>query len=209
MHTRSKLALAGLTAALVMGLAAGSDANRLSVSSRTFRVTWTKLSFFSEGGIINPTLECPVTFEGSLHSSVITKTAGSLSGYVTKAIIGSAACTGGHATILQEKLPWHLTYEGFTGGLPRITGFILAVHTTAFLIETGGLLCLYQENGTARSRVTVNISGGVATSITHDTTIRLPKFSGSSFCPSEGGLEGNSNQPTVLGSTTTITIRLI
>ena len=211
MLKRTKLTLAVLTATLIIGFAVSSaSATHLRVSSQNFRFTWTVLRFRFFGGIINPTIECPLTLEGSFHSATINKVENALIGYITRATFASAACTGGHVTILQEQLPWHLTYNGFTGSLPRPTGMKLLLHTTAFILETLGVLCLYRENGTERAKGTINLNAsGQATSISPDTSIRMPKFSGGGSCPSESGFEGNANEPTVLGSTTKITITLI
>lgn len=211
MHARSKLALAGLAAALLMSLAVGSaGANRLSLSSNTFRAVYTPLRFFGEGGI-EAEVRCPVTLEGSFHSTTIVKTPGVLVGAVTKASVGAkSTCTGGAATILAATLPWHVTYLGFTGILPRIGGVILGLARTAFLVEIGlGTSCLYEEQGTARADGTANVeSNGAITGLTADNAIRLRLVRGTFGCPSEGGFEGTGTT-TVAGSSTRITIRLI
>jgi len=133
MHTRSKLALAGLAATLLMAFAVNSaSANHLSVSSQNFRLVWTALTFFGEGtGSTENTIICPVTLEGSFHSSTLAKVIGALIGHVTRATVVGTSCTGGRATILQETLPWHVTYEGFSGTLPRITAVRLLLRNTA------------------------------------------------------------------------------
>jgi hypothetical protein len=203
MPTRTKLAFAGLAATFLMAFAVNTaTANRLSVSNREFRVTWTELTFFGEGG--SPTVRCPVTLEGSFHERTIAKVLGLLVGYVTRAISGrGAACTGGGATVLTNTLPWHVTYEGFRGTLPRIAQVRLLFRRVAFSVEVLGTTGLYKENGTEQAAGEINVeAGGNATTLTVDNTIRLPLFEGGLFWPSKGGFEG-SGEVTLLGSSTT------
>jgi len=66
MRIHRRLTLAALAATLSIGLAVGAaSAGKLSFSISRFRITWETLRFQTEGGIINPGVECPVTFEGS------------------------------------------------------------------------------------------------------------------------------------------------
>jgi hypothetical protein len=213
MRTRSKLILAGLTASLLMGLAVSSaTAGRLSVSNTRFRVTWAALRFSSielEAPII-----CPVTLEGSFHSATIRKTRGALIGAVTKGIVKSESCEGGNATILQESLPWHVTYESFEGTLPRIESITLLLRRYEFRIFnllTGN--CLYLDQG----RVEENLAGSLAVNretgqVTTLTPLpgRYASFRiGGAFCPRRGTFEGPA-QVFLLGSSTTrITVTLI
>jgi len=210
MHTRSKLLLAGLTAGLLMAVAVGSaSANRLSVSSRNFRAVWSNLRFFGEGGI-EAEAQCPVTLEGSFHSGTISKVIGALIGHVTSAVSGSgAACRRGSSTILRETLPWHITYEGFSGTLPRITTVTLLVRGVAFRVDPGiGIACRY-GHATENARGIINLgASGEANSLRADESIRLRGF-GEFGCPPEGGFEGTTSSLTVQGGTTRITIRLI
>src|SRR5262245_54186380 len=114
MRTRSKLLLAGLTATIVLGAAVSTAyAGNLSVSEAGVRIVWTPLSLEAAGQVI----ACPVTLEGTFHRRSIVKRRGALIGAITRAIVrgGRAAgeCTGGTATALTNRLPWHITYEGF------------------------------------------------------------------------------------------------
>lgn len=210
MRTRTKLIFAALTATLLMSLAvSAASANRLSVSNRNYRITWASLNLNDENG--NTVIECAVTLEGSFHSATIRKVPGALIGHVTRAIVKNETCTGGSATILQEKLPWHVTYDSFTGRLPNITGVKLLLHRTAFRVSVfGGLVtCLFQENGVARARGTANVeAGGAITTITPDAAARIPRFEGSGLCPTEGGFT-EDGAVTLLGTTARITVRLI
>ena len=211
MRTRSKLALAALAATLLMSLAVSSaTAGHLSTSNQNFRIVWNPLTFRSEGGFINPTVECPVTLEGTFHSATIAKIEGSLIGYITRAIVAETEppCRGGIAHVNTETLPWHVTYRSFVGTLPRITGIVLLLHKTSFEIETGGVRCRFEETGTERAAGTANReAGGAITGLTADN-ISLPRTGGSSFCPTRISFEGTGTV-TVLGSTTRISVTLI
>jgi hypothetical protein len=210
MYSHSKLLLAGLTAGLLMAVAVGSaSANRLSVSNQTFRAVWSPLTFFGEGGI-SAEVRCPVTLEGSFHSGTIAKVVGALIGHVTSAISGSgAACARGSSTVLRETLPWHVTYEGFSGTLPRITRVRLLLVGSSFRIEPGaGISCRY-GHATENAAGEINLgASGEANSLTADNAIRIRGF-GEFGCPPEGGFEGTTSSLTIQGGTTRITIRLI
>jgi len=211
MHIRSKLVLAGFATALLMAVAVGSASGRsLRTSSQTFRATWGPLRFFGSGGI-SAEARCPVTLEGSFHSATIAKVARTLIGFVTGATSGtsSTGCTRGSSTILRETLPWHVTYESFTGTLPAIRTIRILLRGASFRVDPGiGIACRYgrpEEN--ASGSITLGASGE-ANSITADNTIRLRGF-GEFGCPPEGGFEGTTNSLTVLNSTTRITVTLI
>jgi hypothetical protein len=184
-------------------LVGNASANRLSISSQTRRDVWTSMEF--EAGI---TARCPVTLEGSVHSTVSSKTAGALSGYVTRAIVGEASCIGGRARALTENLPWHIRYTSFVGTLPDITAISETIIGARFLIAAsfpiiGTVSCLYVSEVSHPATGTLNLgTGGVINSVTAGGRIN-----GSGICP-EGSLRG-SGTVTVLGSTTAITVRLI
>jgi hypothetical protein len=218
MRTRSKLILAGLTASLLMGLAVSSaTAGRLSVSNTKFRVTWAALKF--DGLEFESPVICPVTFEGSFHSATIRKTRGALIGAVTRAIVNGAEppCEGGRATILQESLPWHVTYESFGGTLPRIREVTLLLRRYEFRVEIfigfGNIACLYLDQNRPEENLagslTVNETTGQITTLTPLLGRYAGWRSGSSLCPRRGSLEGEG-QVFLLGSSTTrITVTLI
>jgi hypothetical protein len=203
MHTRNKLVLAGLAATLLMAFAVNTaTANHLSVSNRFFRIVWNPLTFVSSTGT---TVRCPVTLEGSFHERTIGKALGLLLGYVSRAISAETEppCRGGTATALTATLPWHVTYEGFSGTLPAIRTVRLLLRRVAFKITVLTVTCLYKENGSEQAAVEANVeAGGNITTVTADTTISLPLFEGGIFCPASGGFEG-TGEATLLGSTTT------
>lgn len=183
MRSRSKLLLTGLTAALVLAAAVGtSSANNLSISSGSFRIIWARLSLNNNSGLIPPVI-CPVTLEGSFHRATTTKTRGSLIGYVTRASVGTsgsstATCEGGTATILTASLPWHVTYEGFTGSLPRPSGIIILLRRASFAINAGTGVCLavtgQEANENAAGVANLSSDGTITSlSVLEERTIRL------------------------------------
>lgn len=108
----SKLLLAALGATVLFSTVA--SATTLSISSQAVNIVWTRLNF--RGGL--GTVECEVMLNSTYHSRVISKTPGSLLGYVTAANVNR--CSRGGATVLRETLPWHFKYDSFTGTLPEI-----------------------------------------------------------------------------------------
>jgi hypothetical protein len=207
MRTRSKLILAGLAATLLMSLAvSAASASRLSISNKNFRVTWTELIFTGPAG--EGFVTCPATMEGSFHSATIRKVEGALIGHISRASVASASCRGGSATFNQASLPWHVTYLGFIGSLPKIELIILLLQGVNFTVEVSGIRCGYgRPEDNARGNANVE-AGGAITSFRPDPSIRLNRLSGGFSCPEQGGLAG-PGMVTLLGNTTKITIRLI
>lgn len=143
MRTAAKSLFAALTATTILALTiTTASANHLSTNEKGFRITWTSLELALP---IGTTVRCPITLEGEFTSATINKTAGAVIGNDTVANVNSAACTGGHMTILRETLPWKVSYEAFTGALPNITGIKLLLLAPRFRIETSGLTCLTAE----------------------------------------------------------------
>jgi hypothetical protein len=161
MRTCSKLLLATLVATLAFGLAVGgATARRLRMSSTSFSVRWR--SFFIPTGT-SPEREeengegsskiCPLTLSGSFHSATISKVVGTLVGYVNNAQMGTCTGEGGRVTLLTTGLPWHLTYREFSGLLPSIQRFRLALAGFAMSIEVppfpySGTVCLIRTTTT-------------------------------------------------------------
>jgi len=216
MRTRTALVAAALAAALVMGLAAGSaSANKLSFSNRNFRITWATILFFTEGGNINPRASCPVTLEGSFHSATIRKVPGELIGYITRAIVNGVMppCTEGTSAFLPASLPWHVTYEGFSGTLPRISEIEIAIHDVAVEIREPvfRLACLYRDVEEAmeplRGEFAVE-AGGRITTFTPNRRIRLRLDMGAG-CPPSQFFEETPGTVVLLGTTNRIGVTLI
>src|SRR5436853_5582788 len=117
MRTSAKLGLTALVAALLLSAAVTTaSARTLSASTQNIRVTWRSLEFVSP--VV--TVRCQITLEGSFHSRTIAKIERSLIGHVTRVTVKTESCTNGQPTAETSSLPWHITYEGFRGTLPRI-----------------------------------------------------------------------------------------
>jgi hypothetical protein len=213
MRKRSKVLFTGLTAALLLALAVGTaSANRLSVSAQDWEARFVSLEFIAGGS----TIRCPVTLQGSFHSRTIVKTAHALIGHVSRAsVIGSAgtgACTGGTATVLTATLPWHVTYEFFTGTLPNITGIGLLLIGASFQVQPReSLTCLARTTTTDPALGTVGVSGGRATELTADPSAEIPLTGSGGLCVfgGEGHFGGTSRPLTRLNSTASISVTLI
>jgi hypothetical protein len=203
MRNRSKLLLAGLTAALLLGaLVSAAPANRVALSSQTFRATWTGLRFI---GATTPT--CEVTIEGSFHSRTMSKVLEALIGYVTRARI-LEFCTGGLVKLLTEALPWHIRYNGFAGALPVITRLKIRIIGFEFLLNSS---CLFRSSATSpiKAEITRNTGTGAAESLTPEASA-IPLISGEEFsCGFTARLEGQSTALTQGATTTKIVVTLV
>lgn len=225
MHKYSRHVLTALAATAILASALSSaSARNLSVSATRIRVAWAPLTFSASG---LATVRCNVTLEGSFHSATIPKVVRLLIGHVTRADV-QRPCTGGTAwafngtdrnealgnTTFENTLPWHLTYEGFTGTLPAITGVRLLLSRARFrlrVVEPFGVtrLCTYTTGtgagGNATGIAETEAAGGV-TGLRADETRSIRSEEGG-FC-FEGQFSGRG-AVTVLNTTTPITIRLI
>lgn len=199
MQNRIASALIGLMAALTLAVATAS-ANRLSYTSQTFRITWASLTFSESGG--NFPISCPVTLEGSFHSRSMAKVRNTLAAFITRALVNSPACSEGHATILNESLPWHVTYQSFIGTLPSIIGVRHFLIGAAFQIEPGlGIVCLARSTTTSPAAGDASReAGGNITSLRPDSSLPIP-VTGTN-CPSAGIFSG-SGEVYVQGSSST------
>jgi hypothetical protein len=209
MLTRSKLLFGSIAAALLLSMAVGSASARdLSLTNRNFRMVWSRLQIGSTGGV---SLDCPVTLEGRFHSSTIHKTIGALIGFMTRGTVVPGSCTGGTATINQEALPWHIRYNGFSGTLPRITLLFVSIIGMKSTWTQAGSTCVTQTTvaNPAKARLIVNEATGAGGELRLDETALIPLRSGF-FCQFVGQffLSG-TGRVTLLGNTTTISIRLI
>lgn len=216
---RHKYVLSALLATLILAAAVGTaSASHLSTSHAGMSIIWTSLHFNSSAGT---TISCPVTLEGTLHSTTFAKTRGSLIGFITRATV-ARPCTGGTAwanngsernevlgTTLGNSLPWHITYEGFTGTLPNITEVHLLLTRVRFLLRATilgiSLLCSYTNTIERPAEGWLILGrGGAVSSLRPNERINIPSESGGG-CP-----EGNfSNAGTVrdwLGNNLTITL---
>jgi len=190
------LAVAGATV-LLGALVSTASATRLSSSSQTLRATFARVDFSGGFG----TTECAVTLEGSLHSRTIAKVAGSLIGFITRAIVAER-CIRGSATILTASLPWHVRYASFTGTLPNITRLNTTVTGAQFNVREPvfGVACL-ASGGTATGVYNREAGGALTSAVIGGES--------PTSCGINGALNGTSTALTVLGAATRITVTLI
>lgn len=198
-YSRTLLALVGATVAMG-ALVATASANRLALNSTSIRATWTSMTFTA----LEITVRCRVTLEGTQHSATITKSAGALIGYITGATVDEANCTGGRARANTETLPWHVTYESFTGTLPNIEAISTRVAGGTFEINTPLTLgnCRYEGSNTGRYN---REARGVLTTVEVIGTARHVGGTGT-FCPEPGRLSGNGRPTTSAGASLVSTL---
>lgn len=109
--------------------------------------------------------------QGTIVAASITRCTGSLA-------------TGGGAILT----PIAVRYQTFTGTLPNaITGVTVMGVDAGISLDTVAGPCLYRGD---LGGVTINISGGVASTVSFTGSNTLPKFSGSILCPSTGSASG-------------------
>jgi hypothetical protein len=216
MHTRTKLILAALAAAIALGaLVAAATATRLAVSNQLVRITWSEARpLVFEGGSSFGAVRCLLTMEGTFHSRTVAKSPEALIGFVTSATIST--CTGGSARALQASLPWHIFYESFSGTLPRITEINVILVGDAFVVHgnLNGQECLYSATAASpfKGAVVRNTTTGVAENLRPNESVGFAITSGNtSFlnCPTVGFFNGASATLTVQLSTTKVTVSLV
>ena len=223
MRTSAKLVLAALTAAVVLASSVGTaSARSLSTSESAYSIPWTSLEFTTEVA----TARCRLTLEGSFHSRTLAKTARILVGAISRAVIGHP-CTGGEGWFdngieteplgtAPNRLPYHQTYEFFTGTLPTISTLGILLSRFSFVIQATVLgvsaRCRY-GNGTDNITLNANREGsGGLTSISlaagRARASLVEVLLNGGLCPASMSLAGTSGALTA-PPPRTITITLI
>jgi hypothetical protein len=202
---RLRWKIPGLLVALAGVVAPESSyANRLSVSNQQFTIQWPEITFTGDNGTV---IRCRLTLEGSFHSRTIAKSSGLLVGHVTRGIFDTPNCPGFRAMALSEDLPWHVTYQSFSGSLPRIVSLQLLFIGVRFLIEGGfftsclGTTTLENPMGGNANRE----AGGAITAL--EASGSIPVSGG--FCPASGITFSANGAVFLLGTTNRITLTLI
>jgi hypothetical protein len=198
MTRRCRLWTFAMVCAGALALTTAASAGRLSLSSGTFRATFTSFEVIPAG---LPTHRCAVTLEGSLHSQTVAKVAGALVGQVTRGVVGS--CGTGSITI--EGLPWHLTYGAFAGTLPNITSVTTRLVGPRIRIRDGlGLTCTFVFSSESPLGGSFTRESGRAL-----TALALSGSAPSPDCGISGTVAGTSSSLTALGSSSRVTLTLI
>lgn len=204
MRLRTICLVATIATAAALSIAVGAaSANRLSISNRNFRVTWSALRF-------NPgEVKCQVTVEGSFHSATIQKVRGPLLGHISRAILKNETCTNGHATALLETLPWHVQYRSFAGRLPRFRGVTFREVGLSYnvRVEAFGITCVARTTEESPAETDLEVVGDTITSVRFNEAIGIPLTGACSFL-GPGFLSGDGAMK-LLGTTRLITIGLI
>lgn len=215
-HARRLSAAFAATLAVVLALSSAAAATRFSVSSQTMKMTWNPLEFRAPG----VTVRCGVVVEGTLHARTFPKIIGNLVGNITTAF-AVRPCTNGTAWIyngseaneilggvLVTSLPWHVTYEGFVGTLPRPGRVKLSVSRARFMLRATvfgvTLLCVYTTgtNGIPVFDVNLSEATGEIQNVAAEGSIR----SETGGCPS-GTLGGSGRvEVPILGHAITVTL---
>ena len=196
---KTLIAIVGATVFLC-ALASAATARNLSINNQNLRASWREARF---SGAFGNTV-CPLTIEGSFHTRTLAKVLGTLTGFVTRAIVG--ACSTGSATLLTETLPWHSRYQGFTGTLPRISTLTAHVIDVAMRVrEPGGIFCLSRSTATEPVIITANreVVTGALTNAEIAGAIRTDCFG------AVGTFASDRGPVSQLGSTTRLTVTLI
>lgn len=224
MRKSAKLGLAALASAILLAsFVSTASARNLSTSDRLWRASWNSLEFVG-----TVTIRCRVTLEGSFHSQTIAKVARSLIGSVTRVTVAHP-CTNGEAwadngTETQplgrapNRLPFHLTYENFTGRLPNIETIGLLLSRASFVLEATvlGFNCRGRygraEDNISATAARDAATGGITsiTPVEGSATANLVEQLGrNAICPASGRFRASSGA--VIGTNTgrTLTITLI
>jgi hypothetical protein len=212
MQRHIRLLLTGLAATAILAAAVGTaSAQRLALSNQAIRVVWNSLEL--SNSITTNVVRCAVTLEGSFHSRTIEKIRDKLVGYVTRANVQNNQCTGGNATILNETLPWHLTYQSFRGTLPRIENILLNLIRAGFIIGIPGNNCkaITSTESPARGIANLNTTTGRVEGLTADEGASIPLTNGPGgfACGLGSGRFRGTGVVTLLGTNNSIFITLI
>jgi hypothetical protein len=213
-RTRITQWLMATTAAalLLAAIAANTSARTLSNSNIFWRAEWSSLEFVGGG-----TIRCRLTLEGSFHSRTIAKVARALIGAVSRVIFGHP-CTGGEEWAdngteaeplgtAPNRLPWHLTYESFTGTLPNINTINFLLSRVSWVLRTTvlGLTC-QGRYGRTEDNITFIASreaGGGITSLEPSATLNrsslVEQLGPNNVCPSTGAFRNRSGPVTEVG----------
>jgi hypothetical protein len=118
-------------------------------------------------------------------------------------------CQEGHASILDESLPWDVMYDSFRGRLPSITSVRHLLIGAAFEVEPGlEIRCLAETSVEfpAAGEATRE-AGGAITSLIPDSQLAIPTTGES--CPALGIFAGSGQVWVQGGTETRVTLTLI
>jgi hypothetical protein len=203
----------------------GASARNLSISNQNIRAVWNPVFIIVP---MTPVAEhrCTLTLEGSFHSRSIAKVAGALIGFITRAAVAHPCGGEGEMWVhngteeplgvrTANSLPWHMTYQGFTGTLPDISEVrirIRGVRVTDLWRVFGNPACLAvfgEANESVLSEWKIGARGRViAIQFLSQPLLRRETFI-EFACQREIRLNSSATQITLLNTTTEISVTLI
>jgi len=212
MYTHTKTILATLAATIALAAALGApaaSARNLSETEKEFEVMFHPLTLSLGGN----NFSCPLTLLGTFNERTIPKTntqVGRIRHVEPSTGAEPSPCTGGTLTILNETLPWGISYVGFTGRLPAIEKIRLSLTGVAFRITPrGSATCLAgtttRNPGFGEASVG---TGGRVEGLRADETISIP-LSGGFLCSFASGRFSGTGEVRNLPRTGSITVTLI
>lgn len=179
------LALVAVLGAAFTSSAANAASITASPAGAVTATSLGRVALAGTGGFIDITLNCNVTLNGSLNSS-INNASGAQIGSITA---GSATnCDNGTADVLASSSnAWALTLNG-TPNLTTLTAG-LTVRNAQFSVTVLGNDCLYA--GDVPASLGYTGSGPYTTGLITILSHSLPLSSGGFLCPTSGELSGS------------------
>jgi hypothetical protein len=135
MRTRARLIAVTLTAtAALLATVTGAGARNIDITNgeQGLRLVWRPVSFEAFG----ETVTCNLTLEGTFSARTFAKRRETPIARITRAAVES--CTGGTFRVNSETLPWTVTYQSFTGTLPRISTITKDLVQASFEVQPFG-----------------------------------------------------------------------
>jgi hypothetical protein len=227
MRSTSRLLLScALATVALSAMVHTASARNLSISNQSIRAVWAPVFIIVP---MTPVAEhrCTLTLEGSFHSRTIAKVNGALIGNITRAAVAHPCGGEGEmwvhngvenplgAGVKATSLPWHMTYQGFTGTLPNISEvriLLRGIRVTDLWRVFGNPACLAvfgEPNESIISEWKIG-AGGRVIAIQFLSQRLLRRETSIEFaCQGEIRLNSSATQVTLLGATTEIRFTLI
>jgi hypothetical protein len=194
MRTILRFGLAtALAGTLIATMAASASALRsLSINERSVHVNLREWAFTESGGL---GFRCSVTLRVVLNTNSIAKTTrevGNVAAAPSERCRDTLGFSASMTPLVEERAPWLVLYNGFTGTLPAIRALKLILRAMKFLVRDSlaGIECLYE--GDTEGFATVE--GGVISTFTMEPARSLPvKTELRSGCPTPLRFSGSGS----------------
>jgi hypothetical protein len=210
---------------LLAAVASSASANRISISNQSIRAIWSPL-FIIVPNTSAAEFQCQMTLEGSFHSRTMSKVATSLIGYITRAAVSHPCTRNGEMWVHNgveaplgatpgTSLPWHMTYQSFSGTLPNISEvriLLRGIRVTALwrLLEVVACLAVF-GNATESiiSEWKVGAGGRIIAIQFLEQPLRKRETAIEFSCQNEIKWNSSATNISLLGTTTAIFVTLI